>query len=124
MIHFRHAVAFDLQRLDLVAVLDGLEMLPGVGHHQQEQAGESDAELAHLSAAARIFQLHEARVVDRLGKVDLGRADRSEEHTSELSHSSISYAVFCLKKKKHRVFVASLIKKIKRCIYELTPIRT
>src|SRR5699024_12753394 len=26
---------------------------------------------------------------------------RSEEHTSELSHVSISYAVFCLKKKKH-----------------------
>src|SRR5690348_17775895 len=25
---------------------------------------------------------------------------RSEEHTSELSHPSISYAVFCLKKKK------------------------
>src|SRR5690242_21626190 len=25
---------------------------------------------------------------------------RSEEHTSELSHMSISYAVFCLKKKK------------------------
>src|SRR6266542_2728945 len=25
---------------------------------------------------------------------------RSEEHTSELSHGSISYAVFCLKKKK------------------------
>ena len=29
--------------------------------------------------------------------------DRSEEHTSELqSHSFISYAVFCLKKKKHK----------------------
>src|ERR1051326_9435241 len=29
------------------------------------------------------------------------KADRSEEHTSELqSHSFISYAVFCLKKKK------------------------
>src|SRR5213080_5492529 len=29
------------------------------------------------------------------------RAGRSEEHTSELqSHSGISYAVFCLKKKK------------------------
>src|ERR1051326_9417048 len=29
--------------------------------------------------------------------------DRSEEHTSELqSHSFISYAVFCLKKKKNR----------------------
>src|SRR5699024_11986268 len=26
--------------------------------------------------------------------------DRSEEHTSEPSHVSISYAVFCLKKKK------------------------
>src|SRR2546430_10450665 len=26
-------------------------------------------------------------------------AFRSEEHTSELSHSQISYAVFCLKKK-------------------------
>src|SRR2546429_5300096 len=28
--------------------------------------------------------------------------DRSEEHTSELSHGYISYAVFCLKKKKYR----------------------
>src|SRR2546427_6677381 len=27
---------------------------------------------------------------------------RSEEHTSELSHSQISYAVFCLKKKNSR----------------------
>src|SRR5690625_1775279 len=27
--------------------------------------------------------------------------ERSEEHTSELSHVAISYAVFCLKKKKH-----------------------
>src|SRR5688572_31316448 len=27
---------------------------------------------------------------------------RSEEHTSELQHSSISYAVFCLKKKTRR----------------------
>src|SRR5438552_6049635 len=27
---------------------------------------------------------------------------RSEEHTSELSHQIISYAVFCLKKKKYR----------------------
>src|SRR2546430_10622381 len=27
-------------------------------------------------------------------------ADRSEEHTSELQSQSISYAVFCLKKKK------------------------
>src|SRR3712207_7995324 len=37
-------------------------------------------------------------------RVDLGRAFllhpvRSEEHTSELHHANISYAVFCLKKK-------------------------
>src|SRR5689334_23803385 len=30
----------------------------------------------------------------------IGAGLRSEEHTSELHHSSISYAVFCLKKKK------------------------
>src|SRR3712207_7262461 len=29
-----------------------------------------------------------------------GARCRSEEHTSELSHANISYAVFCLKKKK------------------------
>src|SRR2546427_10043755 len=28
---------------------------------------------------------------------------RSEEHTSDSSHSQISYAVFCLKKKKNRI---------------------
>src|SRR2546427_8398149 len=28
-------------------------------------------------------------------------SQRSEEHTSESSHSQISYAVFCLKKKKY-----------------------
>src|SRR5688572_32063831 len=32
--------------------------------------------------------------------------DRSEEHTSELSHSQISYAVFCLKKKKTPIHAA------------------
>src|SRR5438034_1954568 len=31
----------------------------------------------------------------------LFRRLRSEEHTSELSHTVISYAVFCLKKKKN-----------------------
>src|SRR6056300_1160791 len=35
--------------------------------------------------------------------LDLSEAIRSEEHTSELqSHSEISYAVFCLKKKKEK----------------------
>src|SRR5207245_11613965 len=31
------------------------------------------------------------------------RHPRSEEHTSESSHGSISYAVFCLKKKKKHI---------------------
>src|SRR3712207_8303445 len=32
-----------------------------------------------------------------------GREPRSEEHTSELQSANISYAVFCLKKKKLKV---------------------
>src|SRR2546430_9569736 len=40
----------------------------------------------------------QARQVDGAGLVP-GR-ERSEEHTSELQSQSISYAVFCLKKKK------------------------
>src|SRR5258708_26147248 len=34
--------------------------------------------------------------------LDRDSLGRSEEHTSELSHQIISYAVFCLKKKKKR----------------------
>src|SRR5438270_2187621 len=34
-----------------------------------------------------------------IGKVLAGNVNRSEEHTSNSSHSQISYAVFCLKKK-------------------------
>src|SRR3546814_17422296 len=39
--------------------------------------------------------------IDRPGRIDADRLERSEEHTSELqSLMRISYAVFCLKKKK------------------------
>src|SRR2546422_6321314 len=34
---------------------------------------------------------------------EAGAAARSEEHTSELSHGYISYAVFCLKKKNNNM---------------------
>src|SRR5438552_12392343 len=37
------------------------------------------------------------------------RRGRSEEHTSELSHQIISYAVFCLKKKKSRACLRSSV---------------
>src|SRR3546814_4451220 len=41
-------------------------------------------------------------------KGNLSVAERSEEHTSELqSLMRISYAVFCLKKKRHNNFVTS-----------------
>src|SRR5947209_9754267 len=33
--------------------------------------------------------------------------NRSEEHTSELHHANISYAVFCLKKKKEHRYTQS-----------------
>src|SRR5438309_4348532 len=38
----------------------------------------------------------------RIDAMFRGDKIRSEEHTSELQHSSISYAVFCLKKKKKK----------------------
>ena len=57
--------------------------------------------------------LRETKLVRRMRNLILGSgpkstpgtemstdARRSEEHTSELSHITISYAVFCLKKKK------------------------
>src|SRR5438876_8406045 len=36
-------------------------------------------------------------------------SERSEEHTSELQHPSISYAVFCLKKKKSHLQQRALL---------------
>src|SRR3712207_8640267 len=37
---------------------------------------------------------------ERPGQDPLAVSSRSEEHTSDSSHANISYAVFCLKKKK------------------------
>ena len=62
--------------------------------------------LQHASASEIV------RIVTQLDKAD--RKARSEEHTSELqSHSFISYAVFCLKKKK--------IQKKKKHLHTNTP---
>src|SRR5690606_40347728 len=40
------------------------------------------------------YYLYRLKIIDNDG--------RSEEHTSELHHVKISYAVFCLKKNNHR----------------------
>src|SRR5690348_4490607 len=46
----------------------------------------------------------------RRGREQAGhRVARSEEHTSELQHPSISYAVFCLKKKKNTLLLIFLV---------------
>src|SRR2546430_5343221 len=46
-------------------------------------------------------------------KADLSdAAKRSEEHTLNSSHSQISYAVFCLKKKKKRNIFALVLGKL------------
>src|SRR2546427_10624194 len=50
-----------------------------------------DPQLPHRAAALALERARSGRI---------GYDFRSEEHTSELSHSQISYAVFCLKKKK------------------------
>src|SRR5215470_3134487 len=39
-IHLNQTIALRSQRLELVSVLDGLEMLPGECHYQQKQAAE------------------------------------------------------------------------------------
>src|SRR5688572_31433124 len=58
--------------------------------------GLSDiAEMAFLPSILDHFRVHAPKA-----------AVRSEEHTSELHHSQISYAVFCLKKK---TFITSQI---------------
>src|SRR5690625_6493309 len=54
--------------------------------------------------SVQVWEKHMAEVVDRaIRESDLGLNPvlaRSEEHTLNSSHVAISYAVFCLKKKK------------------------
>src|SRR3546814_5510552 len=51
----------------------------------------------------------------KLGGFGVLREQRSEEHTSELqSLMRISYAVFCLKKKKHKIILQSNYYRVKR----------
>src|SRR5208282_2893587 len=58
------------QRLDLVPVFNGAEMLQRVSHHQQEQATERQSEGFHLARAPRIFDFDQARVIDGLAKIN------------------------------------------------------
>src|SRR3989475_981454 len=69
-----------VERSDVVARAAPLlaEALPSIAHPQIRNRGTVGGSIAHADPSA----------------------ERSEEHTSELQSQSISYAVFCLKKKK------------------------
>src|SRR5689334_24067236 len=71
--------------------------------HQRIVGHQDDA------LAVRVVQLDHAaigqrRLGDEVGAVVLGVVDREDRKSTRLnsSHSSISYAVFCLKKKKKK----------------------
>ena len=69
-------------------------------HHMAVVAG--DTGMAHAAGFPTLHDTgHLFSMAFDAAQGLLGEASRSEEHTSELqSHSFISYAVFCLKKKK------------------------
>src|SRR5207249_8091588 len=69
--------------------------------------GPADGQAArHVRAvSAAVHDARDGAVRGGRGRRVSIAAGRSEEHTSELSHVSISYAVFCLKKKK-RIYKA------------------
>src|SRR3546814_10735564 len=78
--------------------VDGLRVAAAVGALDLPATRVQIADdVAEILLGADDLDLH-----DRLEQLDAGLL-RSEEHTSELqSLMRISYAVFCLKKKKHK----------------------
>src|SRR3546814_4592271 len=97
-----HGVA-DLQRAGLDRRLMRVQppqRLAGVADRRRRAAERRDrTAVAHLAAALAV----KGRLVGQHGD------HRSEEHTSELqSLMRISYAVFCLKKKKKRLIQTSI----------------
>src|SRR3546814_2823883 len=89
----------DVCSSDLIGDLLGQEI--GVGDHQQLAVRRADMRALEADALDRPRRIV---VFDRLSDAERPVEDdreRSEEHTSELqSLMRISYAVFCLKKKK------------------------
>src|SRR3546814_3011697 len=75
----------------------------GQSYHALEQAtGAMMGAAAQDKQVQQVFSLFNTGSPRIFADVDRDKAQRSEEHTSELqSLMRISYAVFCLKKKKH-----------------------
>src|SRR3546814_6612642 len=102
-------IAIAKLRLDRLRQLLGLEprSLDLADEREGDRAGGRHFEIAgqRLFAKGRDLDLVAGRKAERLGGGRGGAAagERSEENTSELqSIMRISYAVFCLKKKKHK----------------------
>src|SRR3712207_7617288 len=73
-------------------------------HRALDDAGvrvERGLDLAQLDPVAAALYLVVAPADQREAAVVSHLHERSEEHTSELQSRNISYAVFCLKKKKN-----------------------
>src|SRR5689334_24482082 len=65
------------------------------------RAAGAERALVHLAAQAEGARLRELRRAERAGVEAVAAADADRKSTRlNSSHSSISYAVFCLKKKK------------------------
>src|SRR3546814_5663021 len=101
-----------------VDVVDGLEMV----EIEQEQRNLApfrrrlgDQRLSGVQQRAAVEKAGQRIGVGQPARALVGRHRRSEEHTSELqSLMRISYAVFCLKKKKIRLHRTPLDKKERR----------
>jgi hypothetical protein len=72
-------LALRSQSLDLVSVFDRPEMLQRVSHDQQEQATQRQSKLLHLAFAARIFDFHQARVIDGLAEINFRESPASKD---------------------------------------------
>src|SRR5690349_22925629 len=83
---FRSAECIDLEPGGRSRVSRGVRRLPGASPVRRSDCGPKN------SRGPMRFPLPRAP--------EMRDKTRSEEHTSELQHVEISYAVFCLKKKK------------------------
>src|SRR3546814_373707 len=77
-------------------------------HIQRDAAGDRWVKVLALYPRNELLKDQFAEVYSQARRLDVTLSDRSEEHTSELqSLMRISYAVFCLKKKRHREYHAT-----------------
>src|SRR3546814_9004813 len=78
--------------------------------HRHLNATRAGTPVLEVSPGEESMSRSERIAVIGLGYVGLPLAVRSEEHTSELqSLMRISYAVFCLKKKKHKQCTRTIV---------------